>query len=284
MAGNALLMLQQGSFLGLEPPALPRCSARPLSRFSSFLARAMCDTITCPQGMELKNAAYGTRCRGLTCTWDDINTCCEEPPKERDKKMLKSTGLSGQQDAGDLDQEALGGFPFTDKFAQYGLDPEDPQSLPKIRALRSLRPCDSLGRISRSRDGFFCDGADSCVTIMPYDFMVHVPHGAPLPPDIVGRPWCVPPEDVQAYGGPIEIRCNASGPNAQTQKGHPSGCWWVRQVAKEGDPLARLPGPIVGRPIPPPGQTHQDFGVSGGLGLTDAEAKRWVHDGELSKE
>lgn len=201
------------------------------------------------------------------------------------------------------DQEALSPNPFAQAAA------ED----------RSPPVCDPQGRISTARDGRTCDGDDACVTALPSDFCARFagqpdlpefcykwvappylgpppcPPGAvacpPAPPSpaaywedqartqLAGRPWCVKAEHVRRYAGPIELKCSASGPGAQAV-GSPTGCWWLKEFAKED--IQRLSGPIRMSNLPPgmPRGVYVDD-APGVSALTEKQAEHWVVNGSL---
>ncbi|CAK9036588.1 unnamed protein product [Durusdinium trenchii] len=81
-------------------------------------------------------------------------------------------------------------------------------------APRRQKVCDMLGRITGAYQGKFCQGPDACVTALPRDFGQVT--GATFCPkgdcgEKAGRPWCVSPQFLKLYDGPIEINCKASG-------------------------------------------------------------------------
>lgn len=130
------------------------------------------------------------------------------------------------------------------------------------------KPCDRRGWIASSSDGVFCDGADVCLTALPQDFgeqtgalcqtLWRVGQQSNTCRIHAGQPWCVPPEALAKYHGPVEIWCSASGPGARDVIGHPSGCWWVRK--NTNSELQRLAG-----------------------GLSRKDAVPWIQHGILSR-
>jgi len=176
----------------------------------------------------------------------------------------------------EYDQSALSPNPFARAVEE--------QKLPPV--------CDTLGRIATSRDGYTCDGDDACVTALPSDFCSRL-GGSPdfcywftAPPQdhtktLAGHPWCVKAEDLRRYGGPIEVKCSASGPGARAV-GSPTGCWWLKEYAQQD--LQRLPGPI--RMTSLPAGTPRDVYVDDAPGvsaLSEKQAEHWVVNGSLGK-
>merc|ERR1711924_106370 len=57
---------------------------------------------------------------------------------------------------------------------------------------------------------------------------------------MVGQPNCVPPEVVKYYGGPIEVNCKASGPDARKKPGWSHCDELLKKPTMTG--LKRFPG------------------------------------------
>jgi len=163
-----------------------------------------------------------------------------------------------------------------------------PSPFAKAQQEKTLRPvCDKLGRISaNSPDGFVCVGDDACVTSMPSDFCARLARSTPGMPafcygqaQFTGRPWCIKAGDIHRYAGPIELKCSGSGPGAMA-RGHPSGCWWLKEAANED--IQRLSGPIRMRNLPaslPRGLYVDD--VPGVAALSEKQAEHWILNGSL---
>lgn len=91
-----------------------------------------------------------------------------------------------------------------------------------------------------------------------------------------GQPWCVSPEALQAYKGPIEIKCSATGTNLTQKTGSPDGCWWLNKNTRMD--LQRLPGKVK-RPY---GYENKIFSKTEGQ-LDEEQARKWIEFGELPK-
>lgn len=99
-------------------------------------------------------------------------------------------------------------------------------------------------------------------------------------PRLAGQPWCVAPEALRRYRGPIEVDCAASGAGAR-DVGSPTGCWWLRAAA--GRDIQRLPGKIR---IDAPTSGPDEEGLWAPPGdpspaLTAAQAEVWAKTGKI---
>ncbi|CAK9010684.1 Adenosine 3'-phospho 5'-phosphosulfate transporter 1 (PAPS transporter 1) (Solute carrier family 35 member B2) [Durusdinium trenchii] len=149
-------------------------------------------------------------------------------------------------------------------------------------APRRQKVCDMLGRITGAYQGKFCQGPDACVTALPRDFGQVT--GATFCPkgdcgEKAGRPWCVSPQFLKLYDGPIEPGLGTSGPGG----GNPSGCWWFLRNEPGKDTLGqrehelnRLPGVIVWKNAPDTRLLKRS-----GVGLKMSEARLWATTGQL---
>lgn len=90
-----------------------------------------------------------------------------------------------------------------------------------------------------------------------------------------GQPWCVSPESLKKYRGPIEISCKATGNDLRQKKGSPDGCWWLLKNTRED--LQRLPGKVNRMYAPESG-----YFVKGEKGaISEKQAEKWIQTGTM---
>lgn len=90
-----------------------------------------------------------------------------------------------------------------------------------------------------------------------------------------GQPWCVSPQALSTYKGPIEINCSASGKNIKQNKHGPDQCHWLLNNTR--DFLQRLPGKIK-KPYADPSD-NKFFSKT--EGMSEKEAATWINEGTL---
>eukprot|EP00927_Polykrikos_kofoidii_P068960 TRINITY_DN64322_c0_g1_i1.p1 TRINITY_DN64322_c0_g1~~TRINITY_DN64322_c0_g1_i1.p1 ORF type:complete len:274 (+),score=42.46 TRINITY_DN64322_c0_g1_i1:33-854(+) len=183
--------------------------------------------------------------------------------------------------------------------------------------------CDKLGRIPKpfSLDGATCRFDDACVSALPHDLYrqtltpLCIQGGMDICKAAAGRPFCIPMNVLESYGGPIEVNCNHSGrgvflgpqdpvpqkhvdassisgdPSVPTdgslmvKRPNPTGCWWAKRARAldKNHGLLRHPGQILRPGVPERGWFVQR-GHNGVTPLTEDEADAWMKLGELPKQ
>lgn len=170
-----------------------------------------------------------------------------------------------------------------------------------------MKPCDKMGRIVTASDGTFCEDNQACVTALPADFSKNTgkfcwhqfipecpkaecpnypycPKDPPCPApywqdtchENAGQPWCVPPDVLKQYRGPLEIQCSATGNDLRSKVGSPDGCWWLAKNAPKLD-LQRLPGKINRTYGPEEGWfVKHEKGA-----LSEKQAEKWIETGKM---
>jgi len=90
-----------------------------------------------------------------------------------------------------------------------------------------------------------------------------------------GMPWCVPPEVLKKYRGPLEISCAATGNLLRQTKGSPDQCWWLNKYSRMD--LQRLPGKVRRDAWPESGP----FVRFDNKALSQKQAETFIQTGQL---
>lgn len=159
----------------------------------------------------------------------------------------------------------------------------------------AVAPCDTVGRIKTAAGGKYCYGDQACITVLPKDWTRRTgdsstacsstSSGQVQCEELTGRPWCVSPQNLETFGGPIEIKCPASGKDAQI-KPSPTGCWWLKAAAPT-ETLQRLPGLIKSYGYNAPsfrsGWSLRGDQTDDGTVITPGQAENWAINGRLDE-